>query len=495
VPERVRQLTAREGPVGPSGVAGRLVVAGKPGNSGGAKGPQFKVNAGRGESRRLAMSLQPPKTVRKLQGALHAKAKGTPRYRFYALYDKVYRDDILVFAYRSCAAEKGAPGVDGQSFEAIERYGVERWLRELAEELRKKEYRPSAVRRVYIPKPDGRQRPLGIPTIRDRVVQTAAALVLEPIFEADLQPEQYAYREGRSALDAVRHVHSLLNTGHTEMVDADLSGYFDSVPHAELMKSVSRRVSDGRMLRLIKMWLQAPVEESDRRGRKSRTTRNKDEGRGTPQGSPISPLLSNLYMRRFILGWKVLGHESRLEARIVNYADDFVICCRGTAREAMAAMRSMMERLRLTVNEAKTRLCRVPEDSVDFLGYTIGRCWSPKAGRAYIGSRPSKARVQRVCREISELTSSRWLLFDAEERVVRLNRLMLGWANYFCLGPVSKAYNTVDDHACRRLRLWLRRKHKVQGSGFSRFPDKYLYEVLGLERLAVRTRNFPWANA
>lgn len=495
MPERVRQPIAREGRIGPSGVAGRLVVAGKPGNAGGAKGPQFRVDARRGESRRLAMSLQPPQMVRKLQEALHAKAKGSPDYRFYALYDKVYREDVLAFAYRSCASEKGAPGVDGQSFEAIESYGVDRWLGELAEELRKKEYRPAAVRRVYIPKPDGRQRPLGIPTIRDRVVQTAAALVLEPIFEADLQPEQYAYRAGRNALDAVGRVHSLLNTGHTEVVDADLSGYFDSVPHAELMKSVSRRVSDGRMLRLIKMWLEAPVEEIDGHGRKSRTTRNKDEGLGTPQGSPISPLLSNLYMRRFILGWKVLGHESRLEAHIVNYADDFVICCRGTADEAMAAMRSMMERLRLTVNEAKTRLCRVPEDSVDFLGYTIGRCWSPKTGRAYIGTKPSKTRVQRVCRRISEMTSRRWLLLDVEERVERLNRLMLGWANYFCLGPVSKAYNAVDSHACRRLRWWLRRKHKVRGTGYKRFPDEYLNDGLGLERLRLRTRNFPWANA
>jgi group II intron reverse transcriptase/maturase len=270
------------------------------------------------------MSLRTPEKVQKLQGALHAKAKGSPRYRFYALYDKVYREDILTFAYLCCKANGGAAGVDCQDFADIESYGVLRWLGELAEELRNRTYRPEAVRRVLIPKPGqpGRTRPLGIPTAKDRVVQTAALLVLEPIFEADLQPEQYAYRPGRSALDAVRHVHSLLNTGHTEVIDADLSGYFDSIPHAELMKSVSRRVSDRHMLRLIKMWLHAPVEEVDERGHKQRTTRNKDQGRGCPQGAPISPLLSNLYMRRFVLGWKVLGHERCLAARIVNYADD-----------------------------------------------------------------------------------------------------------------------------------------------------------------------------
>ena len=214
--------------------------------------------------------------------------------------------------------------MDGQDFTGIESYGVEPWLGELAAELRSKTYRPQAVRRVLIPKlgKPGRTRPLGIPTIKDRVAQTAALLVLEPIFETDLQLEQYAYRSGRSTLDAVRKVHSLLNTRHTEVIDADLSGYFDSIPHAELMKSLSRRVSDRHMLHLIKMWLQAPVVEDDERGHKQRTTRNKDQGRGCPQGAPISPLLSNLYMRRFVLGWKVLGHEKRLAARIVNYADD-----------------------------------------------------------------------------------------------------------------------------------------------------------------------------
>jgi group II intron reverse transcriptase/maturase len=441
------------------------------------------------------MSLEPPEKVRKLQTALHAKAKGSPSYRFYLLYDKVYRPDVLLFAYRCCRANGGAAGVDGQTFENIEAYGVERWLGELTETLKRKTYQSEAVRRVWIPKPDGKQRPLGIPTIRDRVVQTAAVLVLEPIFEADLPTEQYAYRPDRSALDAVRKVHALVNTGYTEVVDADLSGYFDSIPHTDLMKSVARRISDRHMLHLIKMWLQMPVEETDNRGHKQRTTRNKDQHRGTPQGAPISPLLSNLYMRRFVLGWKTLGHAERLKARIVNYADDFVICCRGTASEAMQAMRNMMERLKLTVNESKTRIRRVPVESFDFLGYTIGQCHSTKTGKTYVGTRPSKKRITRLCRAISDVTDRRWTLLDVQDRVARLNRMMIGWANYFYLGPVSKAYRVVDAHARYRLRQWLRAKHKVAGAGTARFPDEYLYRVLGLVRLELRTTNFPWAKA
>ena len=323
----------------------------------------------------------------------------------------------------------------------------------------------------------------------------AAVLILEPIFEADLQPEQYAYRSGKSAHDAIRQVHSLLNTGHTEVIDADLSGYFDSIPHGELMKSVARRVSDKAMLHLIKEWLEAPVEETDKRGNPRRTTRNRDEKRGTPQGAPISPLLSNLYMRRFVLGWKSLGHEKRLDAHIVNYADDFVICCRNTAARAMTSMRGMMEKLRLTVNEQKTRPCRVPDESFDFLGYTIGRCYSPKTGKVYIGTRPSKKKVVAMCRAISEMTARRLTLLPVEDRVTKINRKLAGWANYFCLGPVSKAYHAVDRHSCLRLRQWLCAKHKVQGQGTSRFPDEYLYRTLGLIRLSERTRSFSWAKA
>ncbi len=402
-------------------------------------------------------NLTTPASVQKLQTALHDKAKESPSFRFYALYDKVYRKDVLAFAYACCKANGGAAGVDNQTFEDIETYGEERWLDELAQELKNRTYQPLPVRRIYIPKPDGKQRPLGVPAIRDRTAEMAAVLVLEPIFEADLPLEQYAYRRDRSALDAVRHVHKLINTGHGEIVDADLSSYFDTLPHSELLKSVARRVVDGAMLHLIKMWLEAPVEETDERGNKRRSTRNRDEGRGSPQGSPISPLLSNLYMRRFVLGWKKLGHERRLRA--------------------------------------KTRVCKLPEEKFDFLGYTFGRCYSPKTGRAYLGSTPSKKRVQRVCEAISQETGRNRTLLAQETVITTLNRIMIGWANYFCLGPVSPAYRAVERHARKRLRQWLCAKHKLRGQASKQFSITTLHQVLGLVELTTRTSSLPWAKS
>jgi RNA-directed DNA polymerase len=441
------------------------------------------------------VSLTTPSSVRKLQRALYAKAKANLSYRFYVLYDKIYRKDVLLWAWSCCRANGGSCGVDGQSFEGIEAKGVEAWLDQLAKELKERSYRAQAVRRVLIPKPDGKQRPLGIPTIKDRVAQMAGVIVLEAIFEADLIEEQYAYRPQRSAHDAVRRVHELLNQGYTEVVDADLSSYFDTIPHQELMKSVARRVSDGAMLALIKSWLEMAVEEDDGKGSKRKTTVNKDSGRGTPQGAPISPLLANLYMRRFLLGWKQAGWDRKLKAHIVNYADDFVILCRETAESARAAMEAMMGKLRLKVNQQKTRVCRVPEESFDFLGYTLGRCHRTQTGKAYIGTKPSKKRVARICDKISEMTQRKWCWKETEDLVGELNLVVKGWGNYFRLGSVSKAYRAVDGHTRYRLRRWLCSKHKVKGPGRNRFRDEYLYQKLGLIRLERFSKNLPWAKA
>jgi RNA-directed DNA polymerase len=441
-------------------------------------------------------NLATPASVQKLQTALHAKAKTSPEYRFYTLYDKVYREDILHHAYAHCRSNGGAPGVDGKDFADMEAYGVERALSELAIALKEESYRPEPIRRVLIEKANGKLRPLGIPTIKDRVCMTAMMLVLEPIFEADLTDEQYAYRTGRNAQQAVLEVTQGLRSGQRDIVDADLADYFGSIPHADLMRSLARRIVDKRVLHLIKMWLECSAEENDPQGGKRCTTHAKDTKRGITQGSPISPLLANIYMRRFVLAWKKYKLDERLGTRIVTYADDLVILCkRGRSQEALQHLQTLMNRLQLKVNDEKTRICTVPEGQFDFLGYTFGRQYSIKHGRAYLGMRPSKKSMRHMIDQVHALTDRTTLWRETADTIGDLNRALRGWANYFSVGSVSQAYRALDAYTAARARRWLRSKHKVRRRKGGSYPLSHLYGHFGLVRLTARGRDLSWVYA
>jgi len=460
----------------------------KPGNAGGGKGPWFWVLWKEAEERGLAMSLATPEKIRTLQKKLYVKAKEEPEFRFYLLYDKVWRMDILEHAYRLCRSNGGAAGVDGVTFKDIEagEGGLEGWLSTLAAELREEKYRPQAVRRVRIPKPDGGERPLGIPTVRDRVVQQAAKLVVEPIFEADFEPNAYGYRPKRGALDAVKEVHASILRGESQVVDADLSQYFDTIPHAELMKSVARRISDGKMLRLIKMWLKVPVEETGEKGRKTYTG-GKGSKAGTPQGGVISPLLANIYIHRLLKAWKVFDLESKLKARIINYADDLVIVCRSQPEVALEWLRWITERLGLRLNEAKTCVRDARRESFDFLGYTFGPKVYKWTGRKYIGVAPSKKRVKRIKQSIRAVLHP-GNHAPAGTVVKAVNRKLQGWGEYFSIGTLDPSYTAVDTYTRLLLRQFMVRRHKVPGRGTRRFSFQYLHGELGLVRLQNRRR-------
>ena len=429
-------------------------------------------------------SLEMPDKVRDLQIKLYRKAKNEPGYRFYQLYDKVYREDILLRAYLLGKANDGGPGVDGETFDDIESRGpsgVMEWLKGLGKELHDKTYRPQPVRRKMIQKQGGGERALGIPSIRDRVAQTAVKLIVEPIFEADLEPSAYGYRPKRSAQDAVQKVDELLHQGYTDIVDADLSKYFDTIPHSELMQCVARRIVDKHMLHLIKMWLKVPVEERDEKGNK-RLTGGKDNDRGTPQGGVISPLLANLYMNRMLKGWRQTGRAGQFRARIVNYADDFVILSRGEAAEAVGWTRGVLERLELTLNEKKTSLRNARRERFDFLGYTFGPHFSGRTGREYIGYSPSKKSASKMKRNVGDYlapgNNRPW-----EEVRDRLNQKLRGWKAYFELGSTARAYRAIDEYVEERVRHFLRRRHKVSSQGTRPFSMKQVYGALGVFRL------------
>lgn len=428
------------------------------------------------------MSLETPIKIRMLQRKLYTKAKQEADYRFYLLYDKIYREDILGHAYELAKANGGAPGVDGESFQGIEARGRENWIAELKQELQQGTYQPKAVRRVMIPKPNGGERALGIPTIRDRVVQTAAKLILEPIFEADLEPNAYGYRPKRGAQQAVKKVQQLLQGGYTNVVDADLSQYFDTIPHAELMQCVARRVVDSRILHLIKMWLTVAVAERDQRGKWHYTG---SQGKGTPQGGVISPLLANLYMNRFLKYWRLQRKGQQWRAHIVAYADDFVILSRGHAAEAREWAQRVMVRIGLTLNEQKTCIRDGRREEFDFLGYTFGIRYGVRDAKPYMAARPSRKSIKRLTGKVYEMLRP-WEKGPWEEVRDCLNAKLRGWQQYFNQGTIARAYQIVNHYVEKRVRTFLRHRHKCSTVGTRRFPSEMIFGELGVLRLARR---------
>jgi RNA-directed DNA polymerase len=418
------------------------------------------------------MSLEPDQ-VERLRKKLYEKAKREPDFRFYSLYDKVCWAEILQRAYRQAKSNAGSAGVDGVRFADIEAYGEDRWLAELQQELVEEAYHPQPVRRVMIPKPGGGERPLGIPTIRDRVAQTAVVLVLEPIFEADFEDNVYAYRPERSAHDALAEVRKRLYEGQKHVVDADVTQYFDTIPHAELLQSVSRRVADGKVLRLLKLWLKSPVEERDEGGNR-RMTGGKKSKRGTPQGGVVSPLLANIYINRLLRHWRKTGASERL-GQIVSYADDFVIVCasRRQAEESLALVSQWLEKLGLAIHPTKTRLCQVWEESFDFLGYTFGPTRHWQTGKLFLSARPSKKAQRRLKAKVNALLL-RGNPMPWPELRTRLNRLLSGWAEYFSFGFTAEADQAVRWHTAGRVRRFLSRRHKLpRGTGHFGFTEVY----------------------
>lgn len=433
------------------------------------------------------MSLNTPDKIRKLQRGLYVKAKQEPTCRFYRLYDKIHREDILEHAWRqTCVKRKTAAGVDEVTVKWIKKYGVKKWLAELGKELREGTYRPQAVRRVMIPKPGGSQRPLGIPTIRDRVVQRATALVLNPIFEADMEPSAFGYRVKRKAQDAIEAVHKGLKQGYCDVIDADLSSYFDTIPHRELMALLACRISDSKMLRVLKMWLKVPIEEKDPRGKWRCTTGRGKKNCGVPQGGVISPLLANIYINKFLSAWRKEGKIEEFQARIVNYADDFVVLSRGRAQEALAWTRQKLKELGLVLNEVKTRVVRAPTTKFNFLGYTFGQLTFPMTGQPYIGATASDKSLRHLKEELAYLLRPSQL-DELPVVVSRVNLLLKGWENYFSYGSKWRAFKIVNEYARSGFLSFLRRRHKVSSRGTGRFPIQAIYgNKIGLHHLGSR---------
>lgn len=411
--------------------------------------------------------------IQEFQRKLYEKAKANPKYRFYSLYDKTYRTDILEEAYRRAKANGGTCGVDGVTFEEIKAKGEIEYLAELQEELKGEQYKPKAVKRVYIPKANGKVRPLGIPTIRDRIVQTAFLMMLEPIFEADFTESSYGFRPKRSAHDAIREIYKYLNWGCEEIYDVDLEKYFDTVEHWKLMKLLARRISDGKILHVIKQWLSSGyIEEAQHHQSK----------RGTPQGGVISPLLANIYLNPMDKAFErnKLGSIKEGSIHIVRYADDMIILAQKNLAKGIEIVEHYTKRLGLSINKEKTRALNLKEEKkVEFLGFQFHRVTNKKTKNRLILVKPSPDSLQRCRNKISKIISHKVPL-KVKDQIENVNRFLVGWTNYYRLGNSGKALNGICQYTNQRVRHLMQRHQGKRGYGWYKIKSEELYGRLGL---------------
>ena len=411
-------------------------------------------------------NLSTTNSVQELQRKLYLKAKSEPKFRFYALYDKIYRTDILSLAYRKVKENKGASGIDRKEFEDIEKEGIEEFLVEIGKQLKEGTYKPAPVRRAYIPKPNGEKRPLGIPTIKDRVVQMAVKLTIEPIFEAGFEDNSYGYRPNKSSQQAVLEIRKLLNGGYREVTEVDIKDCFGSIPHSELLDMIATRIVDRKILHLIKMFLKSGVMEEGM---------IKSTDKGTPQGGVISPLMANIYLDKIDKGWKPYTKFSRL----IRYADDMVLITRYKAGGFIHKLREITNTLHLTINEEKTRVVDPEKESFDFLGFSYKKGKSKRTGNRTTYIWPTQKAERNIINRVKEIVDYRKTA-DIDKVIKELNPVIRGWVNYYKIGNSSKKFGKIKDYTGKRVRKYMRKKRQRCGYGYKEYPTSYLYGQLGL---------------